>query len=465
MIRRRLTMIAAWLGVALAITFARAEVSAPVHLALVPLYTMFLFVSVANLTDGVRPLTWLILIPTFVGMLGDVLETATAAHISPWMENFGFAIGASALAAACYLAPKRRWNVVISGISPLPLAIAWAIKPEWFATALAGSLGGFWLTLVIVTVQQARAIAKADQLTKAASVATILLACVVNSHAQELEPRAYGIAPVRTTIGLVQVGGSKGDILFDPAVGVTYAEADLKIVTAGFGYTFDFGGRQARILTVVPAAFGNITANAGGQSQRQELRGLADPRVRFSIGLKGAPARSASEIAEIARSRRRSAMGAAVTFMLPLGQYNPEQVANLGYNRWAFKPEFGISQTINRWTLDGAAGVWLFTINSAYFPGGRRKEQSSVASFQGHLSYALPNRAWIALDGAFFTGGETRVEGTVNPDRQENTRLGTTFSLPIGRLQSIKFAYSTGLRTLHGTDFDNFSVTWQLVKF
>jgi len=38
---------------------------------------------------------------------------------------------------------------VLSGISPLPLAILWAFNPELFATTLAGSLGGFWLALVI----------------------------------------------------------------------------------------------------------------------------------------------------------------------------------------------------------------------------------------------------------------------------------------------------------------------------
>ena len=301
-------------------------------------------------------------------------------------------------------------------------------------------------------VQHARATSRANQIAmKAASTAAVAIACVVAAHAQELEPRAYGIAPV--------------EILLDPAVGVTDVQADLKIVTAGFGYTFDLAGRQARVLAIVPSAFGQITGNVRGQLQRQDLRGLADPRIRFSIGLKGAPARSVSEIAEFARNPKRSAMGAAVTLMLPLGQYNRDQIANLGYNRWGLKPELGISQSIDRWTLDGAAGVWFFTENGAYFPGYRRKEQSAVISLQGHISYALPHRMWVAIDGTVFSGGATRVDGAVSPDRQENTRVGTTLSLPIGKLQSLKLAYSTGLRTLRGSDFDNFSVTWQVVRF
>ena len=38
-----------------------------------------------------------------------------------------------------------------------------------------------------------------------------------------------------------------------------------------------------------------------------------------------------------------------------------------------------------------------------------------------------------------------------------------TFS--IARQQSLKIVYSTGATTRRGTDFDNFSVNWQLARF
>src|SRR5262249_52442957 len=148
--------------------------------------------------------------------------------------------------------------------------------------------------------------------TKAAMSAGVLLMFFRAAQAQELEPRAYSIAPVGTTIVLVNVGGSKGGILFDPAVGVTDVQADLKIVTTGFGYTFALAGRQARVLTIVPVAFGSIKGFVGGQPQKQELQGLADPRIRFSIGLRGAPARSVAEIAEVTKGPTRTAIGIAI---------------------------------------------------------------------------------------------------------------------------------------------------------
>ena len=292
--------------------------------------------------------------------------------------------------------------------------------------------------------------------------AILLLASATVASGQELEPRAYGIAPIGTTIVLAGVGGTKGGILYDASIPVADVEADLAVVTAGFGYTFALAGRQARVLAVVPGAFGEIRGTASSVPQRQDLRGLTDPRIRFSIGLRGARARSASEIASAPSAR---AMGLAVTVMPPLGQYDPQQIANLGYNRWAFKPELGITQPLGRFTVEGAVGVWLFTDNEEYGASRLRKEQDALVSFQVHAIYAITRRVWIAFDGTGFAGGETRVARIVNPDEQRNTRMGATLSLPLAPQQSLKFTYSTGTTTRRGTDFDSFSVTWQLIRF
>jgi small neutral amino acid transporter SnatA (MarC family) len=293
-----------------------------------------------------------------------------------------------------------------------------------------------------------------------ASVLVLVLASA--AAAQELDPRAFARAPVGTTIVLAGIGGSRGDILFDPSIGVADAEADLHIVTTGFGYTFALAGRQARVLAVVPIAWGNVAGEVQGQLQRQDLRGLADPRIKFSIGVHGAPALQA---AEFAAAPKGTAIGASVTVMPPWGQYRSGQLVNLGYNRWALKPEIGVTRPIGRWTVEGAVGVWLFTTNDAYYPGRLQKKQDPVASMQGHVSYAFPKRIWLGAAGTWFGGGETRVEGVINPDEQRNMRLGATLSIPLGKWQSMKVVYSTGASTRRGTDFDSFSVTWQLARY
>jgi len=283
-----------------------------------------------------------------------------------------------------------------------------------------------------------------------------------NARGQELEPRAFSPSPIGTKFVLGSFSKSEGGILFDPAVDIDTVQADLWIATLGAGYTFPLAGHQAKVLAVVPVARGAVVGELNDQSQRQDLAGVIDPRVKISFGLVGAPALS---LVEFGRAPRRTALGVAATIMPPWGQYDAGQLVNLGSNRWAVKPEVGVSHPIGRWTIDGSAGVWLFTANESYFPGRAIKRQDPVLALQAHASYSLPRRSWLAIDATWFTGGETRVDGRRNPDLQRNTRVGATLSIPVAGQQSIKLAYSTGADTRRGSDFDTVNATWQLTIF
>jgi Putative MetA-pathway of phenol degradation len=162
---------------------------------------------------------------------------------------------------------------------------------------------------------------------------------------------------------------------------------------------------------------------------------------------------------------RRGVIGASVTVVPPLGDYERSRLVNLGYNRWAVKPELGFSHQIGKWTIDAYSGVWLFSLNDEHYPGRSRKEQDPVVTWQTHITYALPHRTWLSFNGTWFSGGQTRVDGVENPDLQRNSRLGATLSVPLTAQQSVKFVYSTGASTRRGNDFDTFNITWQLARF
>ena len=280
--------------------------------------------------------------------------------------------------------------------------------------------------------------------------------------AQELEPRAYSPAPVGTTFVIGGIGRSQGAILLDPSLDVDNVQGDLWVATLGAGRVFNLAARQARILAVFPVAWGAITGDVGHQHERQNLAGLVDPRFKLSIALRGGPALCP---AEFARAPRRVVVGASVTIVPPIGQYNSTQLVNLGYHRWAFKPEVGLSHQAGRWAFDVYSGVWIFTTNDSYFPGTAHKQQDAVVALQTHVSYALPHRTWLAFNGTWFTGGQTSIERIASPDEQRNSRFGVTFSVPTSSQQSLKFVYSTSATTRRGNDFNTFNVTWQLVWF
>lgn len=279
---------------------------------------------------------------------------------------------------------------------------------------------------------------------------------------QELEPRALSPAPIGTTFFLTGFGNVRGAVVVDPTVPVQNIEADLSSALVAGGYTFALWGRQARVLVLQPYAWGSFSSESGGEQQSRDLNGLLDLRIKFSVGLAGAPALTPEEFA---RTSRHTVIGASLTVIAPTGQYDSTRRINLGFNRWGFKPEIGIWHPIGRWTLEGSAGVWFYTMNDSYFPGAAKRTQDPFIALQARVSYTFSSGAWIGLDGTWFSGGQTHVKEIALPDRQNSTRLGATLALPMSREQSLKFIYSTGLATRRGADFDTFVILWQLVTF
>jgi hypothetical protein len=153
-----------------------------------------------------------------------------------------------------------------------------------------------------------------------------------------------------------------------------------------------------------------------------------------------------------------------MTISVPLGQYDPNLLVNIGANRWAFRPEIGISRSVRSWVLELDLGSWFFLPNSNFFHRQIR-EQAPIGSVQAHVSYTFRPGLWLALDGTYYTGGRTHVNGVRGDDLQQNSRLGTTLALPVTRAQSLKLSYSRGAITRVGNNFTSLGVSYQLRWF
>jgi hypothetical protein len=182
-------------------------------------------------------------------------------------------------------------------------------------------------------------------------------------------------------------------------------------------------------------------------------------RIRLSVLVRGAPAAS---VAQLAKAPRRTILGTSLTVVAPTGQFFPDRLINLGTNRWAFKPEFAVSQPMGqKWLLDVYSALWLFTANDSYYPGTQTRTQEPMGAFQAHLSYNFTRLLWAAFDATYYVGGRSTVDGIANDDRQSNTRVGATVAFPVGRRHSIKLAVSKGAIVRSGADFTTFSFGWQ----
>ena len=291
-------------------------------------------------------------------------------------------------------------------------------------------------------------------------VLAVLCAWCVPSAAQEMEPRAYSPSPVGTTFFLATFAQSSGGILTDPSLPVDDVEATVDSIALGFGHTFGLFGRSASLAIVQPRSSGHFTGTLNGQDAEASRSGFGDTKLKFSTNLLGAPAMTA---AEFAQRIPRTTLGASLTVSAPTGDYRPAKLVNIGTNRWAIKPELGVSHPVGPWSLEATAGVWLFEDNPEFL-GGQRREQEPLASVQAHVGYTFRPRLWVAFNATFYEGGRTTIDGTERDDRQSNTRYGLTFSVPIARSQSVKLHWNDGASTRFGSDFTTWGVTWQYTR-
>ena len=285
----------------------------------------------------------------------------------------------------------------------------------------------------------------------------MLLIWAATSPAQEMEPRAYSAVPVGTNFLLVNYARSSGEVLLDPSLPVTDLQATINTYAAGYSHSFGIAGRTASVALLVPYANADLTGNVEGAPGHAYRSGMGDIRMRFAVILLGGEALTPEQFA---RRSPTASLGASLSVVAPTGQYLPSRLVNVGSNRWAFKPEIGLSQPLGNWFVEGMAGVWFFTDNNDFF-GGNRRSQEPLPVFQWHGGYNWRPGLWLATDVTYFTGGQTSVNGAQGQDLQRTVRYGATLSVPLAAQWSAKLAWSRGLTARIGGNFQTVSITLQ----
>lgn len=283
----------------------------------------------------------------------------------------------------------------------------------------------------------------------------IVAACGI-CRAQDLEPRAYSNAPVGLHFLVMGYGHASGSVLTDPALPIDNGRVETNFAVFAFAHTLGVFGQSAKIDLV--QGYGNLfgEADISGLHRKRDVTGITDPLLRFSVNFYGAPALTAEEFKDY---KQDLVIGGSLRIGVPVGDYDDDKLANIGSNRWMFKPEFGVSKAIGPWTLELTPGVNLYLDNHDFF-GGQTREQDPVFSTQASASYTFRPGLWAALATTYYTGGQTTVDGHTNDDEQEGIRLGLTLALPLSRKQSIKLYANTGF-SHRDNDYNAFGLAWQ----
>ena len=280
---------------------------------------------------------------------------------------------------------------------------------------------------------------------------------VANAKAQDAEPRAYTNTPVGLNFLIAGYLYSQGKIAFDPSLSIADAQFFAHTEAVAYVRSLDVGGKSAKFDVIVPYSSFSAHALVDGEPRERSMSGFGDPRFRFSINLFGAPALSVKEFADY---QQDLIVGAGLQVSAPLGQYDNSNLLNLGSNRWSFRPELGISKAWGPWTVEVTPSVTFFTDNTDFF-NGSTFAQAPIYLVRGYIIYNFESGMWVSLDGTYFTGGRTTVNGVKGNNEQTNTRAGLTLALPVDRNNSIKLNASTGISTRTGSEFSTIGVAWQ----
>ncbi len=279
---------------------------------------------------------------------------------------------------------------------------------------------------------------------------------------QDLAPRAYVITPADANAVILAWSYFNGGLELNGAVPLTGATGTSSVQIFSYYHSFSLLGRSANVTGSLPYAVGTFAGSVGGRQGEIYRSGLGDAGLRLSVNLKGGPAMNAKDFMEW---KQRVLLGVSLRVIAPTGQYDGRRLVNWGINRWAFKPEFGYSQRWGNWVLDGYAGVWFFTTNNASFTGGAPAPgtQNPIGSFEGHLSRDFTRRRlWVSLDGNFWIGGTTTLNGVLNPStEQTSSRIGGTVSVPVSKHDTLKMSYSVGTYIRFGGNYQDISAGWQ----
>ncbi len=275
--------------------------------------------------------------------------------------------------------------------------------------------------------------------------------------AQSLEPRAYSNAPVGMNFLLAGYQNSQGALLFDPAIPITDASANVDVALIAYVHSMNIAGKSAKIGALLPYASLSANGNVDGVFRTRETTGMADPSLFFSMNFYGAPALS---LTDFRNYQQDTIIGFTLKVTAPLGAYDTSKLINIGTNRWSVEPGLGISKALGKWTMEASTAIAFYT-NNDEFDQNKTRKQAPVYSTQVHLTYSFPNKIWAAASATYYSGGRSTIDNIQNNDLQQNWRVGFTLALPVNRYNSIKIFASDGISARTGSNFNILGIAWQ----
>jgi hypothetical protein len=209
----------------------------------------------------------------------------------------------------------------------------------------------------------------------------------------------------------------------DTALPIDGLSLNANLYIARFARSFALDGRNSAVQILQPYADVEASFDNGQYfSGTKRNGGRGDTQLIFAHNFFGGPALTAQEFASW---KPETFLSGAVTLITPTGDYDKKRIINIGANRWVTKPELAFGTPIGPTWLEVNTYVSLFGKNDDYI-GDNKLEQKPLYAVETHYSYTLNRALWVGLDATYNTGGETKINGTDQDNRQENVLAGAS---------------------------------------
>jgi len=291
----------------------------------------------------------------------------------------------------------------------------------------------------------------------------ILLVSVKPAPAQDLEARRWSHLPTGLNILGFGAGATDGEITFDPVAQIEDGTFRLYSVGSSYVRSFELLGRSSRLDIKLPYVYGRWEGLVGGEFAVIHRAGFGDPRLRFSMLLYGSPPLSGTEYMQYrAQHPVATTVGAAVTVVVPWGEYFPDRLINLGANRFVIRPSLGLVHRRGPWEFESTASLSLYQDNDEYYPGDSVLERDPLWFLQGHVTRNLAHGQWITVSGGLSYDGEFVING-VPVFSERTTFVSLAWGVALTRQQSIRVAYvKADTQVVLGADTDNLLLSWSV---
>jgi hypothetical protein len=235
---------------------------------------------------------------------------------------------------------------------------------------------------------------------------------------------------------------------FDPSYTVTPgANVSATMALAGYLRAIPLFGRATTAAILVPVGRISGDVEVANAMVNETARGFGDPALELCSNIIGPPAQI--NLVDVMRYEPGFSLDVIADLAVPIGEYDNTRHLNLGQNRWYGRLGAPVVWQLGPWvpgrrtTLEFLPGVWFFGANNDYL--GKRLETDPTFQLDAHLTRDFTERLWGALDGAWYKGGKSSIDG-VEGEELDNLAFGFTLGYQINENLSLTFGYKSTVK-------------------